>query len=93
VSGWSSLGLKLGSPLSERFVLGWEVRQSTPGFVLLGAGSRIGMPAELLLELRGRELLFCTFVQQENRAARAVWAGIEPVHRPIVRRVLEGADV
>jgi hypothetical protein len=84
VSGWSSLGLKLG----RAGVLGWPVRRSTPGIVLLGAGSRIGMPAELLLERRQGSLLFCTFVQQDNAVARALWAGVEPVHVPVVRRVL-----
>jgi hypothetical protein len=92
VSGWLSLGLKLGSPRSDRFVLGWEVRRSTRDFVLLGAGSRIGMPAELLLERRRQSLLFATFVQHENQLARAVWAGVLPVHRPVVRSVLERAS-
>ena len=89
--GWSALGLKLGSTRSDRFVLGWEVRRSTPDFVLLGAGSRIGMPAQLLLKRQQDALLFATFVQQENSIARAVWAGVELVHRPVVRYVLEQA--
>jgi hypothetical protein len=87
VSGWSSIGLKLG----REGVLGWDVRRSTPDFVLLGAGSRIGMPGELLLERRDGALLFATFVQHDNALARAVWAGVEPVHVPVVRRVLEQA--
>jgi hypothetical protein len=90
LSGWCALGLRLGSPRSDRFVLGWEIRRSTPNLVLLGAGSRIGMPAELLLERRRRTLLFATFVQHDNPAARAVWAGVEPIHRPVVRSVLSG---
>jgi hypothetical protein len=73
-------------------VLGWEVRRSTPDFVLLGAGSRIGLQAELHLERRERTLLFNTFVQKANPIARAVWAGTEPAHRPIVRSVLEHAS-
>jgi hypothetical protein len=84
LSGWASLGLKLG----RGGVLGWPVRRSTPDVVLLGAGSRIGMPAELLLERRRGALLFCTFVQHDNAVARAAWAGVEPVHVPIVRRLL-----
>ena len=87
VSGWTSIGLKLG----RDGVLGWQVHRSTPEFVLLGADSRIGMPGELLLERRGDALLFATFVQHENAVARAVWAGVEPVHVPVVRRVLEGS--
>jgi hypothetical protein len=70
-------------------VFGWEVRRSTPDFALLGASSRIGLPAELLFQRRQHTLLYATFVQQENHIARAVWAGVEPVHRPVVRYVLE----
>ena len=91
LSGWSSLGLRLGSPLSDRHVLGWEVRRSTRDHVLLGARSRLGMPAELLVKRHRGKLLFSTFVQQENPAARALWAGIEPVHGPVVRHVLARA--
>jgi hypothetical protein len=88
-SAWSALGLRLGSPLSERFVLGWEVRRSTPDFVVLGAHSRIGMPAELLVKREQQTLLFSTLVRQGNPIARAVWAGIERGHLPVVRHVLE----
>jgi hypothetical protein len=84
VSGWSALGLKLGSG----GILGWTVRQSEADHVLVGAESRIGMPAELLLMRQQDTILFCTFVQHANAAARALWAGVEPVHLPIVRRVL-----
>jgi hypothetical protein len=89
--GWTALGLELGPTGSDRFVLGWEVRRNSPDLVLLGAGSRIGMPAELLFERRQHSLLFATFVQHDNAIARAVWAATEPVHVPIVRRVLERA--
>jgi hypothetical protein len=90
-TGWSALGLKLGGDGSDRFVLGWEVRRRTPDFVLLGAGSHIGMPGELLFNRERRALLFSTFVQHDNAGARALWAGVEPVHVPIVRRILEDA--
>jgi hypothetical protein len=89
--GWTALGLKLGPTRSDRYVLGWEVRRNRPDHVLLGAGSRIGMPAELLFERRQRSLLFATFVQHDNPIARAVWAATEPVHVPVVRRLLEQA--
>jgi hypothetical protein len=92
LSGWLALGLELGSPRSDGLVLGWEVRRSTPDFALLGASSRLGLPAELLLRRRRQTLLFATFVQQENHIARAVWAGVAPVHRPVVRYVLEQAS-
>jgi len=89
--GWSSLGLRLSSERSDRFVLGWDVRRSTSSFALLAAGSRLGLQAELLFTLRPNAVLFCTFVQQENSIARAVWAGVEHVHLRVVPYILEQA--
>ena len=86
---WLALGLRLGSTRSERLVLGWEVRRSRPEFALLGAGSRIGLPAEVLLERQQHTLLLATFVQHENRIARALWKRVAPGHRRVVRYVLE----
>jgi hypothetical protein len=90
--GWSALGLQLGSTGSDGFVLGWELRRSTPEFALLGANSTIGMPAELLFKRQQHALLFATFVQHQNAVARAMWAGVEPMHRPVVRYILEQAS-
>lgn len=92
VSTWSALGLKLGSPRSQGLVLGWEVRRSDPDVALLGAESRIGMPAELLFERRRRSLLFATFVEHDNALARALWATIATGHRRVVRSLLERAS-
>jgi hypothetical protein len=89
--GWTALGLKLGPDGSERHVLGWEVRRSDPDLVLLGLGSRIGMPAELLFERRGDGLLFATLVQHRTLLARATWLGIGPRHRRIVPALLARA--
>jgi hypothetical protein len=91
-SGWSAIGLKLGAAPPERSVLGWEIRHSTPDHILLGADSRIGMAGELLVRREHQALLFSTFVQQDSPVARTVWAGVEPVHVPIVRRILEHAQ-
>jgi Protein of unknown function (DUF2867) len=90
--GWSALGLRLGSNQSDRFVLGWEVRRSTPDVALLGASGRLGLSGELLFERQQHTLLFATFVQLENRIARALWAGIAPRHRQVVRDLLEQAN-
>ena len=87
LAGWSMIGLKLGGG----GLLGWQVRASTPEFLLLGADSRIGMPGELLFKPMPPALLFCTFVQQDNPVARAVWAATEPVHVRVVRDILEQA--
>jgi hypothetical protein len=89
--GWLILGLKLGPAGSERHANGWEIRRSTADHVLLGADSRIGMPAELLVKRQEDTLLFCTFVQRKNLLARAAWAVTEPGHPSVVRRVLEHA--
>jgi hypothetical protein len=88
---WRALGLRLGPESSSGLVCGWELRRSTPDHVLLGARSRIGMPAELLLQRREDSLLFDTFVRHGNPLARVVWAGTVPRHRPVVRSILERA--
>jgi hypothetical protein len=90
--GWSALGLQLGSTRSDRLVLGWKVRRSTPDFALLGAGSRLGLLGEVLFKRQRQTLLFATFVQQENPIARAVWSGVAPGHRQVVRYLLEQAS-
>jgi hypothetical protein len=92
LSGWSSIGLKIGRGPSKPSVLGWPVRQSTPDYVLLGADSRIGMPGELLFKKHGDTLLFATFVQHGNLIARGVWAMVESAHVRIVRNILDQAS-
>lgn len=87
--GWSAIGLK---PTTRGSVLGWEIRISTPDFVLLGRDSWIGMPGELLFKRESEALLFATFVHQANHIARTVWAAVEPAHVRIVPQVLEEAS-
>ena len=67
------------------------MRRSAPDFVLLGADSRIGMPAELVFKREPGALLFCTFVAHENSAAKAAWSAIERIHVPVVRSLRSGA--
>jgi hypothetical protein len=88
---WFALGLRLGPARSDRFVLGWELRRSTPDDALLTAGSRLGAAAELLFKRQQHTLLFATFVQQETGIARAAWVGVAPLHRRVVRHLLEQA--
>jgi hypothetical protein len=92
LSGWSSIGLKIGKGPSKPSVLGWPLRQSAPDYALLGADSRIGMPGELLFKKDGDTLLFATFVQHGNLIARGVWAMVEPAHVRIVRNILDQAS-
>jgi hypothetical protein len=89
--GWSALGLRLASTQSDRFVLGWDVRRSTPDVALLSASGGLGLSGELLFERQQHTLLFATFVQLENRIARGLWAGIVPRHRQVVQDLLEQA--
>ena len=91
-SGWLSLGLKLGSAEASDRVLGWQIRRSEPDLVRVGLDSRVGMPAELLLERRSDSLLFCTFIHHGNPVLRAVWAvGIAQPHQRVVERLLSRA--
>ena len=90
-SGWLALGLRLGATRSDRTVLGWQVRRSTGDFALLGAGSRLGLEGEVFVKHRQRTLLAGTFVQLKNPIARAVWAGVAPGHRRVVRHVFDQA--
>jgi len=89
--GWFALGLKLGQAAAERAVLGWEIRRSDPDSLLLAAGSRIGMPAELVFQRERDTLLLATFVEHRNPIARALWAMVAPSHRQIVPRLLKRA--
>jgi hypothetical protein len=89
--GWFALGLRLGSVRSPEHVLGWEVRQSNNEYALLGATSRLGMPAELLFVGQPDGLLFATLVGHHNPLARAVWKRITPLHERVVRGALERA--
>jgi hypothetical protein len=88
VVGWTFLGLRLGiRPPAER-ILGWRIRRSTPDVLLLGAGSRLGLPAELLFRREPDGVLFATFVRQRSRLARALWPRVIPGHQRIVASLL-----
>ena len=89
--GWCLLGLRLGWPGSRRRILGWRIRRADPDFVLLSAGSRLGMPGELLFKREDSGLLFATFVQQRNSLARAIWGRAEPAHERVVSSLLTQA--
>ena len=89
--GWTALGLKLGPPWSSHRVLGWKVTHSDPAFVLLAADSWLGLRGQLLFRSEADGLLFATFVQQTNPAARALWAAIARRHQRVVRSLLTHA--
>lgn len=85
--GWTALGLHVDD---DAGVAGWTVRRTGPDTVLLGADSRVGMPAELLFAVRGDQLVFATMVQHGSWATRALWAALLPTHVATVRRLLNG---
>jgi hypothetical protein len=91
LAGWTSLGLAIDLRLPADHVLGWPVRRNEPDVLLLGAGSRVGMPAQLLFLRRPEGFLFATLVRPENPVARRMWAAIERTHVRTVRDLLEGA--
>jgi hypothetical protein len=91
VLGWTALGLRLGPPWWAHRVLGWKVRQSRPDVLLLAAGSWLGIQGELLFRSEPHGLLFATFVQLNNVAARRVWAMVTPKHQLVVRSLLAHA--
>jgi hypothetical protein len=88
VAGWTLLGLRLGLRPPGQRVLGWRVRRRTPDHLLLGAGSRLGLPAELLFRRTPDGLLFATFVRQRSRLARALWPRVIPGHQRTVAALL-----
>jgi hypothetical protein len=88
---WLLLGFRLGPAADEQFIVGWEVRRAEANSVLVGSSSRIGMPAELVLERRDNALLMGTLVQHGNPLARAVWALVTPGHQRVVLHVLKRA--
>lgn len=78
VAAWTALGLKLNP--TGRSILGWPIRASDDDHVLVGADSRVGMPAELLMCRRGDGLLFGTRARHDNPVVRRVWSIAEPSH-------------
>jgi hypothetical protein len=90
---WAWLGLKLGSTEDDQLVLGWEVRRNSSDVALLGARSSFGLLGEVLFKRQGDTLLFATFVGLKNPLVRAVWAGVAPGHRQVVRSLLEQTSV
>jgi hypothetical protein len=51
------------------------------------------MVRQVAVQRQHQRLLFDTFVQKENLVARAMWVAVEPLHRPIVRDLLEQASL
>jgi hypothetical protein len=89
--GWPLLGLKMAPPGAAGAILGWRIRHSDSDHALLGADSRIGMPAELLFRPEPDGLLFATLINHRNPFVRMLWAPIGPPHRRVVPALMRGA--
>lgn len=89
--GWPLLGLKMAPPGAAGAILGWHIRHSDADYALLGAESRIGMPAELLFRPEPDGLFFATMINQRNPFVRLLWAPIGPPHRRVVPALMRGA--
>jgi hypothetical protein len=89
--GWTALGLRLGAPWSEHRVLGWKIERRNPGYLLLTARSWLGLRGELLFRREPHGLLFATFIQQSNPAARTLWGAITTTHQQTVRSLITHA--
>jgi hypothetical protein len=59
--------------------------------MVLAADSVLGLQAELLFRTEPRGLLFATLIQQNNPAARALWARTTARHQIVVRSLLDHA--
>lgn len=89
--GWPLIGLKMAPHGADGAVLGWRLRHSETDFALLGADSRIGMPAELLFRPEPGGLFFATLIQQRNPFVHMLWAPIGPPHRRVVPALMRNA--
>jgi hypothetical protein len=88
---WPLLGLKMAPHGAEGTILGWRLRHSGADHALLGADSRIGMPAELLFRPEPDGLFFATLIQQRNPLVHALWAPIGRPHREVVPALMRNA--
>jgi hypothetical protein len=88
---WPLIGLKMAPHGEEGAILGWRLRHSGADYALLGAESRIGMPAELLFRPEPDGLFFATLIQQRNPLVHALWAPIGPSHRRVVPALMRRA--
>jgi hypothetical protein len=87
-AGWTALGLRVDD---ENGIAGWRILHDDADTVLLGADSRIGMPGELFVAVRGDEVTFATMLHHRTAATRPIWAAVLPAHLATVRRLLSDA--
>jgi hypothetical protein len=89
--GWFALGLRLGATRSDRHVLGWEVRRSTPDVALLAASSRLGCRPNRSASASSTRCASPPSCNRRTRSHARCGPGVAPVHRRVVRYLLERA--
>jgi hypothetical protein len=92
VGGWvAALGLRLGPRPSPDHILGWTIETATDEVVVLGVHSSVLGPAHLALRVKDSHVVLATFLRFERRPGRSIWWAAAPLHRRIVRYLLEHA--
>ena len=89
--GWFLLGLRHGPLGSAGHVLGWPITDVRDDRVVLGARSRLGMPAELVLARTDGGWVFATLIEHDNPAMSLLWRALAEPHRRVVRHLLRSA--
>lgn len=91
LTGWTLLGLRLSRSSVRDTVLGWPVHADDDAAIVLAAGSRLGLEANLVFERAAGGVTFATMVELSGPLAPQLWRVTEPVHVPIVRALLLAA--
>jgi hypothetical protein len=80
VIGWRYfLGLQLGPRRSPAHVLGWKIARNAPDSIVIEVRSAL-VSARKVLRLESSRAVMTTFVHYEQRAGRAIWSALAPVH-------------
>jgi hypothetical protein len=90
--GWRLLLLEGGARSDATHVLGWPIASSSSETTVLQRRSGLGIGATLVFVARPGATTFASGMHFDNRLARMVWACVAPVHRWVVRSVLNHAS-
>jgi hypothetical protein len=84
------LGLRLAPVGSPDQVLGWEILQNGPEDLVLGVEGGIATPRIVVSNLPG-QVVVTTLIRFDRAGAGVVWAVVAPIHRAVVRYLLDRA--
>jgi hypothetical protein len=88
---WTLLGVGLAPLGSEGQILGWRIRHSGADAVVLGARSRTGLDARLVVSAPSRQVVQTMMIRYDRWPARPLWTIIAPQHRRFVYGLLADA--